>query len=162
MDGGSRAALGARLVKKTDNDGDVMSKLLEKCSELRIRSSRVLLDRGFFSVDVIQTLNLYGKAFIMPAIKGPRTKKAIMEHANKKRPAVSEYTMTSREGYVATFTLVILKKTPEPDEVKKEADRHVVFATNVWLGASRISSPRFPTGTKKDGESRPDMPAWGE
>ena len=46
--GGSRAALGARLVKKTDNDGDVVSKLLEKCSELRIRSSRVLLDRGFF------------------------------------------------------------------------------------------------------------------
>ena len=106
--GGSRAALGARLVKKTDNDGDAVSKLLEKCSELRIRSSRVLLDRGFFSVDVIQTLNLYGKAFIMPAVKGPGIKKAIMEHANKKRPAVSEYTMTSREGYTATFTLVIL------------------------------------------------------
>ena len=69
--GGSRAVLGARLVKKTDNDGDVVSKLLEKCSKLRIRSSRVLLDRGFFSVDVIQTLNLHGKAFIMPAIKGP-------------------------------------------------------------------------------------------
>ena len=39
--GGSKAALGARLVKKTDNDGDVVSKLLEKCSELGIRSSRV-------------------------------------------------------------------------------------------------------------------------
>ena len=60
--GGSRAALGARLVKKTDNDGDIVSKLLEKCSELGIRSSRVLLDRGFFSVDVIQTLNHYEKA----------------------------------------------------------------------------------------------------
>ena len=29
-------------------DGDVVSKLLEKCSELRIRSSRVLLVAGFF------------------------------------------------------------------------------------------------------------------
>ena len=91
--GGSRAALGARLVKKTDNDGDVVSKLLEKCSELGIRSSRVLPDRGFFSVDVIQTLNLHGKAFIMPAIKGPGIKKAIMEHVKEKRPAVSKYTI---------------------------------------------------------------------
>ena len=50
-----------------------------------------------FSVDVIQTLNLYGKAFIMPAIKGPGIKKAIMEHVEEKRPAVSKYTMTSRK-----------------------------------------------------------------
>ena len=64
---------------------------------------------------MIQTLNLYGKALIMPAIKGPGIKKAIMEHANKKRPAVSEYTMTSGEGYTATFALAILEKTPEPD-----------------------------------------------
>ena len=147
--GGSRAALGARLVKKTDNDGDVVSKLLEKCSELRIRSSRVLLDRGFFSVDVIQTLNLYGKAFIMPAIKGPGIKKAIMEHANKKRPAVSEYTMTSREGYTATFTLVILKKTPEPDEVKKETDRYIVFATNVRARSKQDLISKIPDEYKK-------------
>ena len=69
------AALGARLVKKTDNDDDVVSKLLEKCSKLRIGSSRVLLDRWFFSAGVIQTLNLYGKVFIMPATKGPESRR---------------------------------------------------------------------------------------
>ena len=146
--GGSRAALGARLVKKTDNDGDVVSKLLEKCSELRIRSSRVLLDRGFFSVDVIQTLNLHGKAFIMPAIKGPGIKKAIMEHVDEKRPAVSKYTMTSREGYTATFTLVILEKTPEPDEVK-ETDRYIVFATNVRYRSKQDLISKIPDEYKK-------------
>ena len=147
--GGSRAALGARLVKKTDNDGDVVSKLLEKCSELRIRSSRVLLDRGFFSVDVIQTLNLHGKAFIMPAIKGPGIKKAIMEHVKEKRPAVSKYTMTSREGYTATFTLVILEKTPEPDEVKKETDRYIVFATNARARSKQDLISKIPDEYKK-------------
>ena len=147
--GGSRAALGARLVKKTDNDGDVVSKLLEKCSELGIRSSRVLLDRGFFSVDVIQTLNLHGKAFIMPAIKGPGIKKAIMEHVKEKRPAVSKYTMTSREGYTATFTLVILEKTPEPDEVKKETDRYIVFATNARARSKQDLISKIPDEYKK-------------
>ena len=147
--GGSRAALGARLVKKTDNDGDVVSKLLEKCSELRIRSSRVLLDRGFFSVDVIQILNLHGKAFIMPAIKGPGIKKAIMEHVKEKRPAVSKYTMTSREGYTATFTLVILEKTPEPDEVKKETDRYIVFATNARARSKQDLISKIPDEYKK-------------
>ena len=146
--GGSRAALGTRLVKKTDNDGDVVSKLLEKCSELRIRSSRVLLDRGFFSVDVIQTLNLYGKVFIMPAIKGPGIKKAIMEHVEEKRPAVSKYTMTSREGYTAAFTLVILEKTPEPGEVK-ETDRYVVFATNVRARSKQDLISKIPDEYKK-------------
>ena len=63
--------------------------------------------------------------------KVPGIKKAIMENANKKRPAASEYTMISREGYAVAFTLVILKKAPEPDEVKKETNRYIVFATNV-------------------------------
>ena len=130
-------------------DGDVVSKLLEKCSELRIRSSRVLLDRGFFSVDVIQTLNHYGKAFIMPAIKGPGIRKAIMEHVKEKRPAVSKYTMTSREGYIATFTLVILEKTPEPDEVKKETDRYIVFATNVRARSKQDLISKIPDEYKK-------------
>ena len=146
--GGSRVALGARLVKKTNNDGDVVSKLLEKCSELRIRSSRVLLDRGFFSVDVIQILSLHGKAFIMPAIKGPGIKKAIMEHVKEKRPAVSKYTMTSREGYTATFTLVILEKTPEPDEVK-ETDRYIVFATNARARSKQDLISKIPDEYKK-------------
>ena len=52
-----------------------------------------------------------------------------MEHVKEKHPVVSKYTMTSREGYTATFTLIILEKTPESDEVK-EADRYTVFATN--------------------------------
>ena len=116
---------------------------------MRIRSSRVLLDRGFFSVDVIQTLNLHGKAFIMPAIKGPGIKKAIIEHVKEKRPAVSEYTMTSREGYTATFTLVILKKTPEPDEVKKETDRYIVFATNARARSRQDLISKIPDEYKK-------------
>ena len=62
--------LGPGSSRKRIMTADVVSKLLEKCSELRIRSSRVLLDRGFFSVDVIQTLNLHGKAFIMPRHQG--------------------------------------------------------------------------------------------
>ena len=74
-----------------------------------------------------------------------------MEHVKEKRPAVSKYTMTSREGYTATFTLVILKKTPEPDEVK--TDRYIVFATNAR--ARSRQDLIFPTSTKKDA-----MPAW--
>ena len=142
------AALGARLVKKTDNDDDVVSKLLEKCSKLRIGSSRVLLDRWFFSAGVIQTLNLYGKAFIMPATKGPGIKKAIMEHANKKRPAVSEYIMTSREGHTATFMPVMPKKTSEPDEVK-ETDRYIVFAASARARRKQDLIYKIPDECKK-------------
>ena len=98
---------------------------------------------------MIQTLNLYGKAFIMHAIKGSGIKKVIMEHANKKRPAVSEYTMTSREGYTTTFTLVILKKTPEADEVKKETDRYIVFATNARAKSKQDLISKIPDEYKK-------------
>ena len=98
---------------------------------------------------MIQTLNLHGKAFIMPAIKGPGIKKAIMEHVKEKRPAVSKYTMTSWEGYTATFTLVILEKTPEPDEVKKETDRYIVFATNARARSKQDLISKIPDEYKK-------------
>ena len=72
-----------------------------------------------------------------------------MEHVEEKRPAVSKYTMTSREGYTATFTLVILEKTPEPDEVKKETDRYIVFATNVRARSKQDLISKIPDEYKK-------------
>ena len=84
----------------------------------------------------------------MPAIKEPGIRKAIMEHVGEKRPAVSKYTMTSREGYTATFTLVVLEKTPEPDEVKK-TDRYIVFATNVRARGKQDPISKTPDEYKK-------------
>ena len=71
-----------------------------------------------------------------------------MEHVKEKRPAVSKYTMTSREGYTATFTLVILEKTPEPDEVK-ETDRYIVFATNARARSKQDLISKIPDEYKK-------------
>ena len=72
-----------------------------------------------------------------------------MEHVEEKRPAVSKYTMTSREGYTATFTLAILRKTPEPDGVKKETDRYIVFATNMRAKSKQDLISKIPDEYKK-------------
>ena len=71
-----------------------------------------------------------------------------MEHVKEKRSAVSKYTMTSREGYTATFTLVILEKTPEPDEVK-ETDRYIVFAVNARARSKQDLISKIPDEYKK-------------
>ena len=48
--------------------------------------------------------------FLMPAVKTPRIKRAIEEFIQKRRKAVSKYTMMSSDGRTVTFTLVIIKK----------------------------------------------------
>ena len=46
-------------------------------------------------------------------------------------------------------TVVILKKTPEPDEVKKETDRYIVFATNARARSRQDLISKIPRRVQK-------------
>ena len=124
-----------RMVTEGDKQADLVRNMLKKCAALGItprlgsRRSIILLDRGFFSVDVMDAISEPGFAFIMPAVKTPGIKRAIVQRARGKRKAVSRYTMRSSDGKEFTFTLVI-KKIPR-SKAKNVFDRYHVFATTV-------------------------------
>ena len=116
---------------------DSVRKLLADASRNGIKVGLLLVDRGFFSVEVITELQMLKIRFLMPAVKTPGIKRAIEEFIDKKRKAVSKYTMTSRDGKKVTFTLVIVRKNEGEDgtDSKDLTMHYMVFAIS---GEKRI------------------------
>jgi hypothetical protein len=89
----------------------------------------LLLDRGFFSSSVINSLNKLHQTFLMPAVKNRGIRKAIMEHIERRRKCISEYRMhsSSSDSAEASFTLVILPKkgSEKEEETDPATDRYM-------------------------------------
>jgi putative transposase len=114
---GRRYTLAMCRVRAKQTIGHVMQTLLERLAILDIRIKLLLLDRGFYSVRVIQDLIACELPFIMPAVK--RGKKPMMPGeptgtyalAEKKQGQWTTYTLKSvQEGHIH-FDLAVLCQT---------------------------------------------------
>ena len=85
---GSRALLGAALVRRENTLPDTVSKLIDGCPEKGIRIGMPTVDRKFFSTSVIDVLKSKNIQFLMPATQTKGVKKAIDEFKVGKRDAV--------------------------------------------------------------------------
>ena len=110
---GSRAFLGAKLFLRTDTNVQIVSELVENCRKMRINIRSLLMDREFFAVDIMNMLDKAGISFTVPAIKTPNIKQAIKEFKEGSRDAVSRCYITSSDGTIAEFTLIIIEKDDE-------------------------------------------------
>lgn len=122
-----RVQLAARVVERGVFLDEIVRNLLEDLDRNRIKVRRLLVDREFFNVSVINLLNELGVAYIMPAVKTLGVSGCVREHAGGKRKPVSKCTIKSKDGTKAEFTLVILKKK----HPKKDEDKYLVFATSL-------------------------------
>ncbi len=104
-------------------DDEFVRKIVQKCMRMGIPVRMVLLDREFYSVAVMKTLRELGQNFIMPAVQNKGTNRAIKEHQEGKRGAVSEYTMKSPDGIKFTFNFVIV--------YNEEDEKYYTFATSI-------------------------------
>jgi hypothetical protein len=113
-----------------------VEKLLEEASSfLRARPSLLLMDRGFFTAEVLSTLQRTGTRFIVPAVANSRVKGIIEAHARGELPPVVEYRMGGDEegdGKGVDFHLVIARRRDAEDS-DPPSRRYIAFATNVPL-----------------------------
>ena len=125
---GSRAFLGATLVRRMDSLSDTVSKLIDGCTKKGIRIGMLTVDREFFSTGVIGALRSKNVQFLMPATKTKGIKKATSEFEAGKRDAVSQHVLTSSVAgkEPEEFTLIILER-----EDKKGRKVIHAFATSV-------------------------------
>ena len=127
--------LGWELVTRDKFNPEFVRKIIKKCTDLRIGANLYLLDREYYSTDVMHTIQEMGKDFIIPAKKDSRIKQAIIEHAAGKREAVSKHTISN--GITKfTFNLVIVKAPVKKKKNKKEKEKLIyenyhVFATSL-------------------------------
>ena len=151
---GHRLTLGVEVVHQGDDAAETVRRLLWRARRRGIRMSSITVDRGFHSVDIIETIKATGIPLVMPAVKLEPVKDILKKYEVGEREAVSAHTITNSAGRSTTYTLAILeeggsvrkKYAKMSQEERKLADLHdddalvrhyYVFATTMsedWIG----------------------------
>ena len=110
---GQRFTVALTAVTKGESMKDVLQRLLKQARSVGVKARLVLLDRGFYSVDVIRYLQAARQPFLMPAvIRGqkaddPRGPSGTRLFAAKKKSGWFEYTITSSSKRTATVSICV-------------------------------------------------------
>ena len=127
VEAGRRLTIYYSTVNQFSEKAEVVEKLIFEARARGIHISIVLLDRAFFTIDVIETLKRLGVYFIIPAVKHDTVKDAML-HYNEKEPT-KRFTLGDRRKSV-TFNLYLYKRPVRAVAKKEEAD---CFGSLFWF-----------------------------
>lgn len=147
VEAGRRLTLYTMPVDQFTEKADVVKTLLEKAKERGVHVKLVLLDRGFFSAQVINLLKKLQVHFVMPVVKYQTVKEAISAHHDSTAACVVRFTLGEDEK-AAHFNLAVYpvpkERLKNRSKRKKELSLHdlyFAFATN--LPRSVAASPSY-------------------
>jgi putative transposase len=110
---GQRFTVALTAVTKGESMKDVLQRLLKQARTVGIEARLVLLDRGFYSVEVIRYLQAARQPFLMPVVirgkkaNDPRGPSGTRVFAAMKRSGWFEYTVTSGSKRTATVSICV-------------------------------------------------------
>jgi hypothetical protein len=124
-------------VNQFSEKADIVTTLLEKAKERGAHVKLVLLDRGFFTVEVINLLNKLHVCFVMPAVKYQTVKDTISTHHDNKAACVARFTLGEGKRS-ACFNLAVYPVSKERLKSRSKRKKHLclhdlyfAFATNL-------------------------------
>lgn len=135
VEAGRRLTLYTMPVSQFTEKSEAIEKLLKEAKARGVHVGLVLLDRAFFTVDVITALKGLGLRFIMPAIKNNKVKEVIRQYDKAK--LAKHFTLGNRKSNV-TFNLAIYQRPKESRTQKKQrsiCEGCFAFATNLSLAS---------------------------
>lgn len=128
---GRRLTIYSMTVNQFSEKAEVVEKLICEAKARGIHIRIVLLDRAFFTVDVIEMLKRLGVYFIIPAVKNNAVKQTMLNY-DEKQPA-KRFTLGNKRRS-ATFNLYLYKRYVEQLPKKRKltvSDLYFGFATNL-------------------------------
>ncbi len=133
VEAGRRLTLFTMSVNQFTEKADAVERLLKEARARGVHVKLVLLDRAFFTVEVISLLKRLGIRFIMPAVKNKKVKEAIRGYHESKAEAVQRFPMGKDENKVS-FNLAIYQRPREHKTKRRKPslyDLYLPFATNL-------------------------------
>ena len=137
---GQRYTLALTWVRRHETTVKVLRRLLAQIRKIGLKIKRVLLDRAFFNVPVVQFLQAEQLPFLMPAMfrgRPPKRKRRVKTglHWIKKQPA-GWYTHTLKNGkQQATLSVCVAYRTHRNRKDGKRKQQKLLF------GAWRVKGP---------------------
>ena len=112
-------------------------KTIAMCRRTGAKIGTVMLDREFFSTDVIRMLENLGVDYLIPCVNTANVVKAIEEFSRGERPAVSMFRIAKSKNDYVEYTMHITgrkkksrKKSKSESCVEKPEEKYIAFATN--------------------------------
>lgn len=134
VNAGSQIRVAAEHMPSLESTADFVDRMTSLCRRSGADIRNVLLDREFFSGDVIRTLDAAGVGYLMPCTNTSGVVAAIREFTDGKRPAVLTHAIIKSHGERIPYTMIIavrrkrLRKS-KPSRTAPE-DAYIAFATN--------------------------------
>jgi putative transposase len=134
---GCRWTLGLRAVHHADPWADIVRDLLRQVSKAGVKVAVVLLDRGFYCVDVIRYLQAARRPFLMPMIRRgrrpehPEGPSGTWALSVRRRSGWTEYTLQDKAGRRATVRVCVCRVPPRP----RRGSRRRQVKAQTWLYA---------------------------
>ena len=112
-------------------------KTISMCRRTGAKIGTVMLDREFFSTDVIRMLGDLGVDYLIPCVNTANVVRAIEEFSRGERPAVSVFRIAKSKNDYVEYTMHITgrrkksrKKSKSKSCVEKPEEKYIAFATN--------------------------------
>ena len=155
VDGGIRLKLGAAYLGMFDSVPDSLHALLESVGDAGARVRLVLLDREFFSIGAMESLQRHGVPFLIPCRNTGNVVAVLREFAQERRGMMSKNVLEDGSRSL-TYDMVITKRKSVKDPTGPE-ERYIGFATNVSTAETGQYAARWgvETGYRLVEEMRP-------
>ena len=145
VNAGSRLNLAILNMTQHSLNAVFVRKIIEQVHNAGVNPSLFLLDREFYSTDVIRTLDSMGVKYLIPGVNTSRVKTTLEHHASTGFKKVSKMSISNPEKVSASYYGVIVprkrisKKKREKKDLEPE-ERFIVFATNApWLDVEKYA-----------------------
>jgi transposase len=145
---GRRITVFTRPDYQLEDRASIVEELVEAAGERGVRIQSLLLDKGFYTTNTINTLNRLKVKYIMPAVKNGRVKQIIEDYHNYLTSNTIKLTLRRDDGEEASFNLTIHPKK-EAKDTEPIHERYIAFATNTNHKEKFKLYPKIPEEYKK-------------
>ena len=134
---GMQMALALLHMPALEDTACYVRKTVAMCRQTGARIGTVMLDREFFSTDVIRALGDLGVDYLIPCVNTANVVRAIEEFSRGERPAVSVFRIAKSKNDYVEYVMHITgrkkrrrKKSKSESCVEKPEEKYIAFATN--------------------------------
>jgi len=129
---GRRYVIKSRLVKSLElcEKAKIVEELVTEARRLGVHIRLLLLDKGFYSQEVIETLRALRVKFLIAAPKNSRVKAAILDYFRTGKRKVRRFHL-KKDGNVVNFNLTIHRLRKTKKRLRNILELYGAFATNL-------------------------------